>query len=105
MGQEWQQDHVEPFPNDVLLAADPINFLRVSHSKGATCPGDVRSLEYNANLGAVAAFPDNSARFHRKVIILDFGRYNEHRDVRSLGQWMRLLQEQQKASANETRYI
>jgi hypothetical protein len=48
-------DHVEPFPKDVtkLLAADPV-FLRVSHFKGASFLGHVRSLEHSANLDAVA---------------------------------------------------
>jgi hypothetical protein len=57
------------------------SFLHVSHSKGVPFLGDVRSLEYSANLGAVAtrelvsdqsasAFPDSSAPFHKGVIIL-----------------------------------
>jgi hypothetical protein len=61
-----------------LLVADPVIF-RVSHLKGVPFLGD----EHSTNLGAVAtrglvsdqstsAFPDSSARFHRKVIILDF---------------------------------
>jgi hypothetical protein len=58
------------------------SFLHGSHSKGVPFLGDVRSLEYSANLGAVATrelvsdqsasdFLDSSAPFHREVIILE----------------------------------
>jgi hypothetical protein len=79
-GASTASDHVEPFPNDFwkLLIADPVIF-RVIHLKGVPFLGD----EVGTNLGAVAtrglvsdqstsAFPNSSARFHRKVIILDF---------------------------------
>jgi hypothetical protein len=79
-GASTASDHIEPFPNDFwkLLVADPVIF-RVSHLKGVSFLGD----EHSTDLGAVAtrglvsdqstsAFPDSSARFHRKVIILDF---------------------------------
>jgi hypothetical protein len=61
------------------LVADPVIF-RVSHLKGVPFLGN----EYSTNLGgavatrelvsdqSTSAFPDSSARFNMKVIILDF---------------------------------
>ncbi len=80
MEQAWQQDYVEPFPNDVLLQLIP-SFLRVSHSKGVS--RQVRSLEYSAALGAEAghgltsdqstsAVAERPACFHGKLIMEDF---------------------------------